>query len=247
MRISELVERSGVPLPTVKYYLREGLLHGGRPTSATSADYDESHLRRLALVRALIDLAGLPLARVRDVLALVEHPQGEPYEIAGQAVAALPPYPPVEETPAQRAARDHPLARAAIEQLGWTWDPRFAGVGQLERALAAVRDAGIPMTGERLAAYGPALHAIAETDIALGPDDPADYLAYAVLGTALYEPVVLALRRLAHQDVSARAEGRPARGAAPGGRSPSTAGAVPAPSEDSASSSESVSRSDRSA
>ena len=29
---------------------------------------------------------------------------------------------------------------------------------------------------------------------------PAEALGYAVLGTALYEPVILALRRLAHHD-----------------------------------------------
>ena len=29
---------------------------------------------------------------------------------------------------------------------------------------------------------------------------PAEALVYAVLGTALYEPVILALRRLAHHD-----------------------------------------------
>ncbi len=52
MRISELVARSGVPLATVKYYLREGLLMPGETTSATQARYDEQHVRRLALVRA---------------------------------------------------------------------------------------------------------------------------------------------------------------------------------------------------
>ncbi len=207
MRISELVSSSGVPLPTVKYYLREGLLPPGRATGPTSADYDDSHLRRLALIRALVDLAGLPVARARDVLALVDHPAGDPYETVGRAVSALPPYGGIEETPEARAAQDYPLARAAIERLGWVWDPRFAGVAQLERSLEAVRDAGIPMTDQRLDVYGQALWAIAETDIALGPDDPAEFLAYAVLGSALYEPVLLALRRLAHQDVSARQAG----------------------------------------
>lgn len=205
MRISELAAESGIALPTVKYYLREGLLPAGRSISATRAEYDDGHLRRLALIRALVDLAGLPIARVKEVLALVDDPSGEPYETVGKAVAALPPYPSdPAETPEARAVRDYPLARAAIERLGWTWDPRFAAVAQLERALEAVRDAGVPMTEERVDVYGAALHRIAETDIALGPDDPGEYLAYAVLGSALYEPVVLALRRLAHQDVSAR-------------------------------------------
>ncbi len=53
MRISELAARTGVPLATVKYYLREGLLMPGHATSATQAQYDDSHVRRLGLVRAL--------------------------------------------------------------------------------------------------------------------------------------------------------------------------------------------------
>ncbi|MFI8354714.1 MerR family transcriptional regulator [Streptomyces cyaneofuscatus] len=54
MRLAELSERSGVPTATVKYYLREGLLPAGRRVSATQAEYDEGHLRRLRLVRAQV-------------------------------------------------------------------------------------------------------------------------------------------------------------------------------------------------
>ncbi len=46
MRISELSRRSGVSIPTIKYYLRDGLLPAGRATAANQADYDEDHLRR---------------------------------------------------------------------------------------------------------------------------------------------------------------------------------------------------------
>jgi DNA-binding transcriptional MerR regulator len=201
--MSELVEASGVPLPTIKYYLREGLLQPGETVSATRASYGEEHVRRLAVIRALIELVGLPVARVREVLAVIDTPGTASYETVGRAISALPPYPD-ESTPEERAARDHPLARAAIERLGWTWDPRFPAVAQLERALAAAGTAGIPMDDGRLEAYGTHLHAIAETEIALGPDEPSAFLEYAVLGTALTEPVILALRRLAHQDVTAR-------------------------------------------
>src|SRR5829696_1255640 len=53
MRISALADAAGLPVATVKFYLREGLLHSGVATSATQASYDESHLRRLAHVRPL--------------------------------------------------------------------------------------------------------------------------------------------------------------------------------------------------
>jgi len=59
MRISQLSQASGVPVATIKYYLREGLLHDGRLTSATQAQYDETHLARLRLVRALLGAGGV--------------------------------------------------------------------------------------------------------------------------------------------------------------------------------------------
>ena len=55
MRLAELSERSGISTATVKYYLREGLLPPGRRISATQAEYEESHLRRLGLIRALTE------------------------------------------------------------------------------------------------------------------------------------------------------------------------------------------------
>ena len=53
MRIAELSRDSGVPVPTIKYYVREGLLPPGELTSPNQAQYDASHLRRLRLIRAL--------------------------------------------------------------------------------------------------------------------------------------------------------------------------------------------------
>lgn len=59
------------------------------------------------------------------------------------------------------------------------------------------------MGEERLLGYGEHLHAIAQIDIAQIPSDDAQAaIQYAVLGTALYEPILAALLRLAHQDVS---------------------------------------------
>jgi hypothetical protein len=46
---------------------------------------------------------------------------------------------------------------------------------------------------------------IAELDIDAVPTSTAnEAIEYAVLGTALYEPIIIAMRRLAHQDLAAR-------------------------------------------
>lgn len=201
MRISALGAAAGLPVATVKYYLREGLLHGGVTTSATQATYDETHLRRLLLIRALVGPVGLSLQQVRAVLQLVDDPGADLYAALGRAVSQLPP---ATEPPAEDDPDPFPRARSALEALGQVYDPRFAAVAQLEAALAATEAAGMPISPERLLEYGRRLHEMAEYDLARMPAEPHAAVEYTVLGTALYEPVILALRRLAHQDVAAR-------------------------------------------
>jgi DNA-binding transcriptional MerR regulator len=203
VRISSLADRSGVPVATIKYYLREGLLPPGRATSATQASYDEAHLHRLALIRALTDVVGLSVARTKVVLGLVDSPPEDLYATLGRAVAALPPD--VEDADDER-----PRARAALARLGWVCDPLYPAVAQLERALATAEAVGMPIGEERLLVYGEHVRAIARAEIAGVPaGDPAAAVEYAVLGTAIYEPVLAALRWLAHQDVSITEAGRP--------------------------------------
>lgn len=204
MRISELVARTGVPLATVKYYLREGLLMPGEITSATQARYDEQHVRRLGLVRALV-ARGLPLSQVKIVVDLIDNRDDPLFAVLGRAIEALPPYAPDSEPDDAAGARDHPRARRVLERLGQMYDPRFAAVVQLERALEALEAAGLSMTDERIDVYGRHIRGIAEIDLALLPSHPRqDTVEAAVLGTALYEPVLTAMRRLAHQDLAAR-------------------------------------------
>src|SRR5882672_1697160 len=76
MRMAELSAQSGVSVATIKYYLREGLLPPGERTSPNQAQYAAGHVRRLKLVRALLDIGGLTVSRVRDVLAGIDSPTG---------------------------------------------------------------------------------------------------------------------------------------------------------------------------
>lgn len=199
MRISALAAEAGLPLATVKFYLREGLLHPGLASSATQASYDESHVRRLRVIRALTGAVGLSVQQTRAILGLIDDPGTDLYATLGRAVSALPPA--VHET----SGDDHyPRARAALEALGQVYDPRYAAVAQLESALEAAEAAGMPISDERLIEYGRRLREIAAFDLERMPREPHAAVEYTVLGTALYEPVILALRRLAHQDIAAR-------------------------------------------
>jgi hypothetical protein len=89
--------------------------------------------------------------------------------------------------------------------MGQIYDPRYAAVGQFERALEAAEAVGIPMSDGRLDGYAKHIMGIAEIDIGAVPTgSPASAVEYSVLGTAIYEPVLAAMRRLAHQDLASR-------------------------------------------
>ena len=198
MRISELSRRSGVPVATIKYYLREGLLHEGQLTSATQAQYDQSHVTRLRLVRALLGAGGLSVAAAREVLDQLAHPPASMYELLDEVQRLLGPS--VDDEVDTRAAE------AVIQRMGWrleTADP--APVRRLAAALAALDAAEFTLPQDDVLAYARAMQDLAEQEVAGVPAGPSDAaVRYTVLGTILVEPLLLALRRLAQIDASAR-------------------------------------------
>ena len=190
MRISELARAAGVPVATVKFYLRDGLLPPGRATSATQAEYDESHVRRLRLVRALAEIGGLALADVRDVLAVLD--SGPGFWAIAKAHSAMPPLAP-EGTGTARA-------QALMAELGWTVDPRSTALARLEAALDALEAVGLDPTPRKLALYARAALDVAGYDISSTPTgSPSEVIEHVVVGTVLWEPVLVSLRRLAQQ------------------------------------------------
>src|SRR5687767_9013341 len=68
MQVSELVRATSVPLATVKYYLREGLLPAGVRVTARSSAYDGRHVRRLTLLRVLREVGAIPVSRLRELV-----------------------------------------------------------------------------------------------------------------------------------------------------------------------------------
>ena len=202
MRISELSSATGVPVATVKYYLREGLLPPGRATGATQAQYDETHVARLRLARALVQVGGLSVAAARDVLASLDAGDTSLHRVLGAAHHALPPQ--------LTADADQARARELVTARGWRVHPDAPALRQLEHALTALADVGAPASADRLAAYADLAHRIAEVDVAGVPTDSAEEAAATVvIGTVLWEPVLLALRRLAQEAVSAELLDRP--------------------------------------
>lgn len=198
MQISELARRGGVPVATVKYYLREGLLPPGELTGATRARYGEEHLERLGLIRALLGPGGLSVATARAVLAAVDAPATSVHEALGAAHRALPGVAPDVPT-------DPEQARALLRRRGWQVAEDSPALRALAGALEALRAAGAPPSDEMLDRYAEAAGRIGEQDVADVPTGSlADAVRFVVVNTVLLEPVLLALRRLAQEDASHR-------------------------------------------
>src|SRR5690606_6920401 len=89
MRISELSARTELPVGTIKFYLREGLLAPGESTSRTTAEYDESHVERIRLIRALTDAGGLGIATVRRIVGVLDAPESARLDLLATAQDAL--------------------------------------------------------------------------------------------------------------------------------------------------------------
>ena len=197
MRISELSRRTGVPTATIKYYLREGLLPSGRLTSATQAQYDDSHLARLRLIRALLGPARLSIAAMREVLAAVDDPPTSALDLLGRVSMAVSAEPdPTEELDP---------ARQLVDRLGWQIAEGSPALADLARAMAAIDEAHLPLIEGGLERYAEMIGKLAVDEVASVPTgNPEASVRQAVLGTILIEPLLVALRRLALQDASAR-------------------------------------------
>lgn len=196
MKISELADTTGVSIATIKYYLREGLLPEGGRTSATSADYSDRHVRRLRIIRALI-ASGVSVAETHAVLAALDNPQHNVHAVLGAAHAAV--------TPDPGDDIDIAGAKELVARMGWREgiaDER--AVHGVERAMRAMRQAGFSPSPELLTVYLDAMLTIARAEVAAVPAESIDdAVHFVVLGSVLGEPLLLALRRVAQQVVSA--------------------------------------------
>ena len=68
LRMGELAEASGVPAPTIKHYLREGLLPEPVKTSRNMAYYPPEFVERIKLIKQLQEERFMPLKAIKSVL-----------------------------------------------------------------------------------------------------------------------------------------------------------------------------------
>lgn len=212
MKISELSRRTGVPVASIKYFLRQGLLPAGRPTAATLAEYGEEHAQRLRLIKALTTLGGLSIAATREVLGAVD--QAHSSESALGAVSYALPVPVAAQGAAGREAEAEAEAETAADatagaevaellaDLDWQAPSTSPHVQGLTVALEELRRLDAQYAPGELAAYAELAESVARLDLerAAGLDDPVALAERAVIVFAICAPVFELLRRLAQED-----------------------------------------------
>lgn len=200
MRISQLSQRAGLPVGTVKFYLRTGLLHHGRATSATQAIYDESHLERLRLIRALLEVGRLSHVEIQRILDAIDHDEGNDVDRVNEAVAV-------------RGAADEEVdctpAREVVDQLGWWVGEDSPHLPHLARALGALSGLGLEPSADRIKAYAEAASHVARSDVAMIDSAPEKERAFVAASTGVLGDALLgSLHRLAVENQHARAQQR---------------------------------------
>ena len=204
MRVKELSGRSGVSVPTIKYYLREGLLPPGELVSRNQANYDDAHLRRLRLIRALIDIGGLTIAAVKEVLAAADAPDETVRTMlftAQQSISGQPDLP-----------RDDAWAEAEqnvadlVERRGWKVRADSRAWQTVVAVLVSARQLEHGVWTRKLDIYADACERIATADLdyVAGIEEVDAMLEGTVVGTVLGDTLMTALRRLAHQSESVK-------------------------------------------
>jgi DNA-binding transcriptional MerR regulator len=197
--MAELSTTSGVPVATIKYYLRERLLPAGESETANQARYGSAHLDRLRLIRALIDVGGLSVAAARSVLEAIDSDASLPetFEVAQHSVSVS--IAPDELDPADLARIDELLH-------GWHVSPENPGRLASARVLSAFRAVG--QTDDRgwFARYAEAalLIAAADLDEIEARPDRAAKAETVVVGTVLGDALISGLRRAAQEHTTSQ-------------------------------------------
>ena len=198
MLVSELAERADVPLATVKYYLREGLLPPGDVVGPRRAEYDETHVRRLQILRALREVGGAPVSALQTIVDAVDDESQPVHQVLCQISDALSPPLPVDGPGA--AARE--MVDDVIARAGWTGvRPDAEARDRLAALIQLVSGDLLTVDEEILGYYAKLADELSRTEIAFVDTmkDRKGMLEDMVAGEAVFGEILTLLRRLGHE------------------------------------------------
>jgi DNA-binding transcriptional MerR regulator len=193
LRIAELSDKSGLPIATIKFYRREGLLPPGRSVRCNQVEYSNHHLFRLRLIRALVEIGALPLPAIRNLIEAIDDPE-------------RPSSPPPRRTP-MRGAR-WTRAREDLLQLlatnGWRVRGEAEELDTVADVLSTFDELGHDLPPDLLAGYVRLARETVAVEMRLVRSARRTPIPPLVQIGVFYEKLFGALRRLAREDWHAR-------------------------------------------
>jgi DNA-binding transcriptional MerR regulator len=210
VRIGELAKRSGVPIPTIKHYLREGLIAPARKSGRTMSWYDPSLIGKLRAIKELQRRQFLPLDVIRET---IERDTEAPDELtAADAIARVLARHGGKRSRSREeilargnSARELDLLAAAGLAVPTGADHRYRGDDlALLSTLGAARRAGITpemLPFEILAPYLAAMRALVAVELRMFREGviarakPGEVARLTVAATKLSERLVVLIRR----------------------------------------------------
>lgn len=229
MRLRELAERTGAAIPSIKFWIREGILPAGTLRNQTTAVYDDRHVERIALIVTLRDDFALPIAGIRDLTAVIDSPH-EPLVHVMERCQVIATGISADGVIAARESGHASRVDEVIENVGWPDVPSVAR-DALAAALRHAEDIGVEFDAEGLTRQAEALRAIAIADLAsIRPEGTRDAVARnLLLGAAAQNRVLTAMNQLAHASAALALRPRPSASSAPTGTTRAAADGGPRP------------------
>lgn len=208
--MSELARRTGVSIPTLKHYLREGLIRAARKTGRTMAWYDPQVVDRVRAIKELQRDRFLPLDVIRDALGRADRASDD--LAAAEAIAEV-----LASHVGRRSRTRAELLERGVSARELDWlasaglavpsgpEARYSGDDlALLVTLGAARAAGLTdemLPFSILGEYLDALRALVEIELrmfragVLARAKPGQARALARAATRLSERLVIVLRR----------------------------------------------------
>lgn len=204
MRLSELSEATATTPASIKFYLREGLLHAGQMVNPTRAVYGEEHVRRLRLIQGLRTVIGLGLHDVWRIIDAADGADSSPQ----QRLALLAT---VQSVVLGFEGAEEPESaegRALVRAMGWP-DERSEARAAVDRHLGVMRELGVTAGADVLEAYGRAADSIAafQLDSTHERATIEEVILMAAVGMHLHNQLILKVIALAQASRSIRRYG----------------------------------------